>query len=277
MSDQDQETAFDASVGDQLRLAREAKGLTLDDVAAQTRIPIRHLRSIEDSRWEDLPAVTYTVGFARNYANAVGLDGAAIGRTLRDQIGGVARPSTVSPEIYAPSDPARAPSRTIVWIAALLLVALVAAYLIWRSQSQDAPAEQKVEQADTGPAPEAAPAAAAPQNVAGQQVILVANADTWMSVTDRGASNRRLFYNTLRQGERFQVPRDAVRPVIFTTNPQNLRVMIGEQDRGALAAQRGRMDDQSLKAEDLAALPALSGPRPSAAAPAPGNGSRPIM
>ncbi len=258
MSDQGQETAFDASVGDQLRLGREAKGLTLDDVAAQTRIPIRHLRSIEDSRWEDLPAVTYTVGFARNYANAVGLDGAAIGRTLRDQIGGVARPSTVSPEIYAPSDPARAPSRTIVWIAALLLIALVAAYLVWRSQSQDSPAEQKVEQADAAPAPEAAPPAA-PQNVTGQQVTLVANADTWMSVTDRGASNRRLFYNTLRQGERFQVPRDAVRPVIFTANPQNLRVMIGEQDRGALAAQGGRVNDQSLKAEDLATLPALSG------------------
>jgi hypothetical protein len=89
-----------------------------------------------------------------------------------------------------------------------------------------------------------------------------------MSVTDRGANNRRLYYNTLRQGERFQVPADSVRPVIFTTNPQNLRVSIGSQDRGLLAAQRGRMNDQSLKAEDLATLPSLAGQQP--AVPSPG-------
>ena len=34
-------------VGEQLRVAREAKGLSLEDVAAQTRIPQRHLASIE--------------------------------------------------------------------------------------------------------------------------------------------------------------------------------------------------------------------------------------
>ena len=31
------------TVGERLRVAREAKGLTLEDVAAQTRIPTRHL------------------------------------------------------------------------------------------------------------------------------------------------------------------------------------------------------------------------------------------
>ena len=38
-----------STVGQRLRVAREAKGLTLEDVAAQTRIPRRHLESLENS------------------------------------------------------------------------------------------------------------------------------------------------------------------------------------------------------------------------------------
>ena len=56
-----------------MRVAREEKGLTLEDVAAQTRIPRRHLESLENSDWERLPAPTYTTGFAKSYATAVGL------------------------------------------------------------------------------------------------------------------------------------------------------------------------------------------------------------
>jgi len=269
MSEQDQEAAYGAGVGDQLRQAREAKGLTLDDVAAQTRIPIRHLRSIEDSRWEDLPAVTYTVGFARNYANAVGLDGAEIGRTLREQVGGVDRPSAVSPEIYAPSDPARAPSRAIVWIAALLLVALVAAYLIWRSQSQDgdAPAEQKVEQADTAPAPEAAPPAT-PQNVTGQQVTLVAVQPVWFRITDRADNNRRVVERILKPNDRYDVPLNVRAPLIRTSEPQNMRILINGQDSGLLSTERRQVRDQSLLAQDLVTRGTTA---PATPPPAPGR------
>ena len=47
-----------ATVGQRLRVAREEKGLSLEDVAAQTRIPRRHLESLENSDWERLPAPT---------------------------------------------------------------------------------------------------------------------------------------------------------------------------------------------------------------------------
>ena len=65
--------------------------MSLDDVASRTRIPIRHLQNIESEEWDALPAVTYAIGFARNYANAVGLDGAAIAGELRERIGGPRR------------------------------------------------------------------------------------------------------------------------------------------------------------------------------------------
>ena len=48
------------TVGERLRAAREEKGLSLEDIAAQTRIPRRHLESIETADWDKLPAPTYT-------------------------------------------------------------------------------------------------------------------------------------------------------------------------------------------------------------------------
>jgi cytoskeletal protein RodZ len=137
MMEMDDDVGRGDTVGDRLRRAREARGLTLEDVATQTRVPIRHLRAIEDSAWDDLPAVTYTVGFGRSYGNAVGLDGSEVGRELREQLGSGSRGPQVSPSVYAPPDPARVPSRSLAWVAGLLLVVLVAGYLFWRSSLGD--------------------------------------------------------------------------------------------------------------------------------------------
>ena len=76
------------TVGERLRAAREAKGLALEDIAAQTRIPQRHLEAIERADWDALPAPTYTTGFAKSYASAVGLDRTEIGDQLRAEMGG---------------------------------------------------------------------------------------------------------------------------------------------------------------------------------------------
>jgi len=61
-------------IGSRLKAAREAQGMSLDDIAAKTRVPIRHLQHIEKGEWDALPAPTYSVGFARAYATAVGLN-----------------------------------------------------------------------------------------------------------------------------------------------------------------------------------------------------------
>src|SRR3954452_23203064 len=83
-------------VGERLRVAREEKGLSLEDVAAQTRIPQRHLASIETGDWENLPAPTYTIGLAKSYAAAVDLDRTEIGIQLREEMGGQRFASTSS-------------------------------------------------------------------------------------------------------------------------------------------------------------------------------------
>src|SRR5688572_23247736 len=88
-----------ATVGERLRAAREEKALSLEDLAAQTRIPRRHLESLETAAWERLPAPTYTIGFAKSYASAVGLDRAEIGDQLRAEMGG-ARTSNADAEVF---------------------------------------------------------------------------------------------------------------------------------------------------------------------------------
>lgn len=65
--------------GTALRRAREAAGLTLDDIFARTRINLRHLRAIESGDFPSVPQ-TYIRAFIREYARAVGLDEA---ETLR--------------------------------------------------------------------------------------------------------------------------------------------------------------------------------------------------
>src|SRR5947208_12346765 len=87
------------TVGERLRAAREKAKLSLEDVAAQTRIPQRHLASIENAEWDNLPAPTYTIGFAKSYAGIVGLDRAEIGDQLREEMGGQ-RFSTTSADVF---------------------------------------------------------------------------------------------------------------------------------------------------------------------------------
>src|SRR5688500_16415674 len=130
-----------ATVGQRLRVAREAKGLTLEDVAAQTRIPRRHLESLENSDWERLPAPTYTTGFAKSYASAVGLERGEIYEQLRGEMGGI-RPATATSEVFEPADPARTMPKWLVFgaIAAVLVLVLVMSWLNERSFDQSEPA-----------------------------------------------------------------------------------------------------------------------------------------
>src|SRR3954471_17726252 len=120
------------TVGERLRVAREEKGLSLEDVAAQTRIPRRHLESLETAEWDKLPAPTYTTGFAKSYASLVGLDRMEIGDQLRAEVGGqrfTANPS----ETFEPADPRRTMPKWLV-IGTVVGVIVIIALMSWLNQ-----------------------------------------------------------------------------------------------------------------------------------------------
>lgn len=66
------------NIGQKLRAAREAKGLTLDDLQQATKIQKRYLIAIEDEKFDELPGDFYVRAFVKQYADTVGLDGAAL-------------------------------------------------------------------------------------------------------------------------------------------------------------------------------------------------------
>src|SRR5206468_11153068 len=119
-------------VGEQLRVAREKCKLSLEDVAAQTRIPLRHLASIETGDWDNLPAATYTVGFAKSYAGAVGLDRTEIGNQLREEMGGQ-RFATSTADVFEAADPARTMPKSLV-IGAIAAVIMLIVLMSWLSR-----------------------------------------------------------------------------------------------------------------------------------------------
>src|SRR5262245_55704285 len=142
------------SVGERLRAAREEKGLSLEDIAAQTRIPRRHLESIEAADWDRLPAPTYTIGFARNYASVVGLDRADVADQLRAEMGGQRTATTT--EVFEPADPARTMPKSLVIGAILAVIVLVAAMSWLRSRSLEQPDETVSNAPTVAPAPQPA-------------------------------------------------------------------------------------------------------------------------
>lgn len=66
------------NVGERLRYCREQQGFTLESVAARTKIQRRILHAIETGDAATLPEPIYIKGFIKQYANAIGLDGAAL-------------------------------------------------------------------------------------------------------------------------------------------------------------------------------------------------------
>lgn len=130
----EQEPAVEAGgVGARLKRAREAAGLELAQVAAETRIPQRHLLTIENGALADLPARTYAVGFSRTYARLVGLDEREIVDQVRIELA-EGEDRGAAPTRFEPGDPARIPGRGLAWFALFAAVLLVGGiYAFYRS------------------------------------------------------------------------------------------------------------------------------------------------
>jgi cytoskeletal protein RodZ len=63
-----------STLPEQLRSAREAKGVDLYRVERDTKIRSKYLAALENGDYGDLPGEVYTRGFIRNYASYLGID-----------------------------------------------------------------------------------------------------------------------------------------------------------------------------------------------------------
>jgi len=120
------------ALGERFRAAREARGLTLSDVAEHIRIRSVYLAAIEDENWSAIGAPVYIRGFLRTYARFLGLEPEEVVAEFNSQAS-----APPPPVPTAPGAPPRTsyladeapPVRTLsplIWAASLVAVVLIA-------------------------------------------------------------------------------------------------------------------------------------------------------
>src|SRR3954470_17093687 len=60
------------SVGPHLRQLRDARGISLEEIARATRVNPSYLHALETEDWAELPVPVFTRGFIRAYCQALG-------------------------------------------------------------------------------------------------------------------------------------------------------------------------------------------------------------
>lgn len=257
--------------GAKLRAAREAQGLSMQDVATRTRIAQRQLEAIERDDYAALPGIPYAVGFARAYARTVGLDEVAIAADVRNAVHN-SELGANRYEAFEPADPARVPSRTLAWTAAAIVVILVAGFAVWRTQLLTPPTGEEIAAEQAQPvATSHAPASARPAVPVEQTVVFTANDDVWLRIYDE--AGERLKDGLMKKGESFTLPATARNPMILTGRPQALTVTVGGKPVPPLGAPDRTISDVPVSAEALLArvaapaAVAVPGTNPAAAAP----------
>ncbi len=248
------------NAGETLRRARKQKNLSIEDIAKTTRIPQRHLSSIETGDFDALPGRTYAIGFAKSYARAVGISDASIGNQLREEMDeqghGAYQPETSG---YSPADPTNIPPRALAWAAAGIGAVILVGYIVWRTlflspatydptepgaevaeQGEDGQIVQNATAEDTGPAPS--------QN---GTVTLTARENVWLKIYDE--DGERLFEKEMKKGEQYTVPADAKGPQILTGRPDALTVTIDGQTVADLGTAERTISDVGISAAALLA------------------------
>jgi cytoskeleton protein RodZ len=175
-------------LGQRIRATREARGLSLSDVAQQIRIRSVYLAAIEDESWSTIGAPVYIRGFLRTYARFLGLDPeeavAAFNRTQP------APPQSLPGREAEAPEPARR-SPLLIWVASIVAVLLIA-FVVYNELTLRRGGTQTTTAAATGtPAPAASttPASrpAAPKPSATDSLALVLSAPSWLRVTVDGS------------------------------------------------------------------------------------------
>ncbi len=246
--------------GERLRAAREAKGMSVEDVASATRIPKRHLETIEDGDFAVLPGRTYAIGFSRSYAKAVGLNDEEIVNEVREQLG-IEDPAERHRDgtIHQTEDPTRLPSRGLV-IASIVagIVLLIGVFAFSRSffapeseadsllaaEEQRSEAEQQAQVAATERASQ--------RPIAGGPVEFTATQDVWVRIYDGDESNV-LLEKLMSEGERYTIPDTAQDPQIRTGAPYALAITVGGQSVPALGEGDVVISDVPVSAQALLA------------------------
>jgi len=241
--------------GAMLREAREARGLELANIAAETRIALRQLQVIEAGDFDALPSRTYALGFARTYARMVGLDERKVSEAVRAELADGASQRPRASAVMEPGDPAKLPSSKLAWFAAAAAIILIIGAITFFNTYFAAgrgPAPQVAEAASEEAADEASGDGSAAPAVAAGTVVLTALQDgVWLRLYEQ--DGERLLESTLKLGESVTVPPDSTDPRLNTGRPDALRVTINGQEAPRLSDRPVTLSGEPISAKALLA------------------------
>jgi cytoskeletal protein RodZ len=260
------------TTGTMLAASRRAAGLELADIARLTRVPLRHLRSLEADYHDDLPALPYAQGFVRAYAKSVALDPEMMVARFRAETS--KQPHVPAPIAMTALDERRLPKPGLVFASLAALVATLGLLAAWGSGAFDS------ELPPSAPPPSAPPRSAAPalpeadtlptlapsppgaSLAADAPVALTARDEVWVRIYDP-TTKFVAMSGIMAPGERFDVPRTPPGLRLWTGRAGALAVTIGGTEIPPLGDPAEVLRDVSLAPLDLRARAAR------AAAPAP--------
>lgn len=243
----------------ELKQAREAKHLSLSDIADATLINIRHLEQIELGNTSILPQ-TYIRAFLREYAAVVGLDPTAVMKRYDEQ-------RAPAPEVQARIQPVTPPpangslvsAKNLRWVFVGVAVAGIA-IILWASMGRETPPPvletpfqtvMKENEAKLAPAPlpEKPRAQTATPSVPADSLTLRAAAtdSVWIRIViDQNPAREYLFRprsrGTWKASERFVLTLGNAGAAQFTLNDKSL---------GALGKSGGVLRDFVISRETL--------------------------
>jgi cytoskeleton protein RodZ len=222
------------SIGQRLRERRETAGLSIEAAAAKLYCDASIITALEADRFDELGAPVFAQGHLRRYAELVGAPVTELLAEWAQRGARVAVPDlTRIPRAPSPALDREVWGRRLGALAGAVVIAVAAWWILQGGAVQTppaAPAEARVAEvpaaaSPTGASPVAAtaPSSTTPASAATARLALSIEVreNCWTEVYD--ADGRKLYFDTLRAGNRAAV-----------TGAAPLRVLLGRADRASL-------------------------------------------
>lgn len=219
-----------ASLGQQLKQAREERGITIHQIADATRLGSRFLQAIENDDYKILPGGVFNRAFVRKFARHVGMDEEQAVRLYDQQLAEMGG-EPVKTSYIGLSDEAESKHSSNSLFLTLIVVILLgaaggAAWLAFnpsgqQPKSSDTPTPQIMATPVPTATPEASPT---PEEISGLRIQLIANlADCWVSFRADGGKNEQA---SLKLGESREIPANEKITFISIGNLPGLNIII---------------------------------------------------
>lgn len=131
--------------GQQLLLAREKAGMTIEETARALNLKVEIVEAIEESALDRLPPITFVQGYIRSYARLLGLPEEHLLKEFEEEV-----PHTLESELHPrPPSPDGANSQSpVIKLISLLVIVVAAAVLAYAVYSFYIERTERIEQAN---------------------------------------------------------------------------------------------------------------------------------